>query len=355
MRDLIQLALPLGFSDSMDTKTARKRSRIYSELARAFLEAEPGLEHEFTRLFLGPGRPVAHAYEAVYREGRTMGETTLDVRHRLASEGLAPADQTLPDHVGIELAFMGHLATREAVAWSEGDEERARGYLAQQSGFLRDHLAVWLPQFCSRVLAGRPHDHYADLIHRVETFVSDDVERVGRWLGNGAGPAVNSLPECWTVSVTEECTLCEICVQVCRPGALKRIRHAEEGAVLLHFEGARCDGCASCQRWCPETAIRVRRANSGERPSSGELARSSMLPCPRCGQLHAPASMVSKVQAQAGNANEALAQRLALCADCKLKSTSLRRPNKSAANRSLLETQDPTGRLPMEAPDAPVS
>jgi TorA maturation chaperone TorD/Pyruvate/2-oxoacid:ferredoxin oxidoreductase delta subunit len=340
----------------MDTKTARQRSRTYTELAHAFLEAEPGLEREYTRLFLGPGRPVAHAYESVYREGRVMGETTLDVRNRLATEGLAPGGQTLPDHVGIELAFMGHLAAREALAWADGDEETAWGYLAQQGSFLRDHLTAWLPQFCSRVLAGRPHDHYAELARRLEAFVAGDEERVGRWLGTSVGVAadVNREQEWWVVSLGEGCTLCDICVQVCRPGALKRIRHAEDEAILLYFEATQCDGCASCQRWCPEAAIRVGRVPSGERPSSGELARSAMLACPRCGKLHAPAAMVTQVQTRAGTVNEALAQRLTLCADCKLLGTPFRRHGIGAANRPEPQAQTPAEGLSREAPDAPV-
>ena len=84
----------------MDANIARQRSQAYADLARAFSEAEPGLEREFTRLFLGPGRPVAHPYESVYREGRTMGDTTLDVRRRLTEEGLT---QCLPG-VGLKTA-----------------------------------------------------------------------------------------------------------------------------------------------------------------------------------------------------------------------------------------------------------
>jgi TorA maturation chaperone TorD/Pyruvate/2-oxoacid:ferredoxin oxidoreductase delta subunit len=340
----------------MDREIARQRSQTYTELARAFLEAEPGLEREYTRLFLGPGRPVAHAYESVYREGRTMGETTLDVRHRLATEGLAPRSQTLPDHVGIELAFMAHLAAREADAWADGDGEMARGYLAQQRSFLRDHLTAWLPQFCSRVLAGRPHARYADLACRVEAFVRDDVDRVEKWLGNhvGAAASVKTEREWWAVSLGEGCTLCDICVQVCRPGALKRIRHAEEGVIHLHFEAAQCDGCASCQRWCPEAVIRVSRVADGERPSSGELARSAMLACPRCGQLHAPAAMVTRVQARADAASEALAQRLALCADCKLHGTPFRRRSNGAANQPEPQAKTTAEGPLKEAPDAPV-
>ncbi len=143
----------------MNTHVAQQRSQTYADLAHAFTEAEPGLEQEFTRLFLGPGRPVAHPYESVYREGRTMGNTTLDVRQWLAGEGLTPSDRSLPDHVGVELAFMSHLAACEARAWDAGDEAGAQDYVVRQGDFMREHLAVWLPQFCRRVLLGQPHAH----------------------------------------------------------------------------------------------------------------------------------------------------------------------------------------------------
>jgi TorA maturation chaperone TorD/Pyruvate/2-oxoacid:ferredoxin oxidoreductase delta subunit len=300
----------------METDVALWRSETYAGLARAFSQAEPGLEKEFTRLFLGPGRPVAHPFESVYREGRVMGQTTLDVRRWLAEEGLAPASRTLPDHVGIELTFMAHLAAREAGAW-EGDEGEAWRYLGLQGRFLQEHLATWLPQFCHRVLAGRPHDHYARLARRAEDFVAQDVTRLQGWLGRsgGEGAAAAARQAGWAVTVGQGCTLCGICIQVCRPQAMRQLESERE--VALIFKADLCDGCAACQRWCPEGLIDVARVPPEEWVSGGELVRSVRLACPRCGRLHAPAAMVSKVQAQVGQAHEALLQRLALCSDCK--------------------------------------
>jgi TorA maturation chaperone TorD/Pyruvate/2-oxoacid:ferredoxin oxidoreductase delta subunit len=310
----------------MDTDTARQRSRTYADLAQAFSKAEPGLEQEFTRLFLGPGRPVAHLYESVYREGRLMGETALDVSRRLAAENLAPDGRTLPDHVGIELAFMAHMAAREALNWEAGDAEAARGQLARQGTFLRDHLLAWLPQLCRRVMAGRVHEHYAQLAGRAEAFVRSDAACIRSWLGNGedAVPDMDR-QEWWSVRVAQGCTLCDICVQVCRSGALQQIRG--EDTVSLHFDAVLCDGCAACRRWCPEGLIDVARLSPGQEPSSAELARSALLACPRCGRFHAPKAMVAKVQAQLGPGEAALSQRLALCHDCKVVGTPLRSRN----------------------------
>lgn len=320
----------------MDANTARQRSRTYAELARAFSEAKPGLQREFTRLFLGPGRPVAHPYESVYREGRMVGDTTLDVRRRLIEEGLVPRHQIQPDHVGIELAFMAHLASREALAWEIGDTDGARNCLSRQASFLQDHLATWLPQFCHRILVGRPHTHYADLAHRTEAFVTGDAAGVLPCLedvspalseaeatGSGEGVAATAGRELWTVTVSRGCTLCDICVQVCRPAALQLTRQAEPGVVTLRFDATLCDGCAACQRWCPESAISVSTAAGSDRYETKpancqlQLASSAMLACPRCGRLHAPEAMLAKVQARIGTTDEAFLQRMALCHDCK--------------------------------------
>jgi TorA maturation chaperone TorD/NAD-dependent dihydropyrimidine dehydrogenase PreA subunit len=273
----------------MDAKTASRRSRTYTSLARAFSEAEPGLEAEFTRLFLGPGRRVAHPYESVYREGRTMGDTTLDVRRWLAGEGLAPDRRVLPDHVSIELALMSHLAVREARAWESGDEHEAWDLLARQESFLHDHIVTWLPLFCRRVLMGRPHQHYADLARSTEAFVTDDAAQLRTWLGLGPRRDSDTAADRdrWRITLDRGCTFCDICVQVCRPGALQMGRQAEEGTISLRYEASLCDGCAACEHWCPEKIIRVGQVQNGEQPQSGELVRTEMLACPSCGQLHA--------------------------------------------------------------------
>jgi TorA maturation chaperone TorD/ferredoxin len=311
----------------VDIDTARQRSRTYAELAHAFSEAEPGLEQEFTRLFLGPGRPVAHPYESVYREGRTMGETTLDVRRRLVEEGMVPNSQRLPDHVGIELAFMAHLAAREALAWDAGEDDVAWRLLQQQETFLSEHLGAWLPQFCHRILAGRPLIHYGQLAQRAETFVLNDAIRIRAWLGKSvqaAGGAATDR-ESWTVSVGQKCTLCHICVEMCQPGALYGVRDEREGMISLSLDPVKCDGCAACERWCPEGAIRVAQVQDDLPLGRSELARSALLACPACGRLHVPEAMVSAIVARLGSAQEALVQRLLICYDCKATDDPLRR------------------------------
>jgi TorA maturation chaperone TorD/NAD-dependent dihydropyrimidine dehydrogenase PreA subunit len=313
----------------MNEETARQRSRTYDDLARGFSEAEPGMAQEFTRLFVGPGRPVAHPYESVYREGRIMGETTLDVRNRLAGEDLAPSRHILADHVGIELAFMAHLAAREALAWEAGEGGDARHWLVQQKSFLQDHLSNWLPQFCRRVLVGRPLPHYAELARRADVFVARDASALRAWLGDDIVDAEAVVPErkWWSVTVGQACTLCHICVEMCQPGALREVRDETERVVSLGLVPNRCDGCAACVCWCPEGAITVSKAREDQPPAEGELARSRLLACSSCGRLHLPEAMMAKIETNVGDVPEALLQRLVLCYDCRVSNVPLRRHN----------------------------
>ncbi|MCL7454424.1 MAG: molecular chaperone TorD family protein, partial [Anaerolineae bacterium] len=290
-----------------------------ADLAQAFCKPETGLEAEFTRLFLGPGRPVAPLHESVYREGRVMGETSLAVRRHLTAEGLVPCSPMLPDHISIELALMAHLTAQEALAWDAGESDEACRRLQQQETFLREHLTVWLPQLSRRVLAGRPVAYYAEVAQRTNDFVSGDAETVQAWLGDHAGttPFVPTDREWWAVTLGPGCTLCHTCVEMCQPGALRGVRDETEGVVGLSLDPATCDGCAACERWCPEGAIRVAQVRPVERPDKRELARSALLACPNCGRLHVPKAMIDTLMARMGSDQPALRQRLLLCYDCK--------------------------------------
>jgi ferredoxin len=250
-----------------------------------------------------------------------MGVPALQVRRFMAAEGMAPAGRTAPDHVSIELAFMAYLTGCEASFWEVGNQEKAIRYLDREASFLQEHLMRWLPQFCRRLLSGRPHAHYADLAHRLQAFVEADLVQVQVWSGqvpDGASGAEEPR-DWWRVGVEPGCTLCSICVQVCWPGALHL--ELEENATILSYEATLCDGCAACQRWCPEGTIHVDRVD--ECPAGGELTRSAKLACPGCGRRYTPAAMVDNVQSRLGEVSEAMLQRLIMCPDCKTRDTRL--------------------------------
>ncbi|NIN69302.1 MAG: 4Fe-4S dicluster domain-containing protein [Anaerolineae bacterium] len=297
----------------MDVSTARARSRSYASLAQGLAGPEEGLEAEYTRLFVGPGRPVAHPCESVYREGQVMGECTLAVRERYAEEGLGPEDQLLPDHVAVELEFMSYLARKEAEAWEENDVDRAEAYLRQEESFLREHLGRWLPSFCKRLLAGEAHPFYAGLAQRAWEQVAEDMAELRSWLRASAPSSIGD-SDGWTVALGPECTLCGLCARVCLPGALRLTR--DRGEMQLVFRVEVCDGCAACQQWCPEQAVIVERSARFE-GGRVVLVNSPLVICPRCGEPTVSAVLVDKLQERMAAVNEGVRQRLGLCPTCK--------------------------------------
>ena len=300
----------------MDVDTARARSRAYTSLAQGFAGPEEGLGGEYTRLFVGPGRPIAHPYESVYREGRVMGDCTLAVRECYAEEGLGPEDHLLPDHVAVELEFMAHLARKEAEAWEEGDSDRAETCLRQQESFLREHLARWLPSFCQRVLAGEAHPFYADLAQRAWKQVAEDVAQVRSWLKTAATGWIDEIHG-WTVGVVPECTLCGLCARVCIPRALRLSQNG--GEMRLRFCPGLCDGCGACEQWCPERAVTIEPSPASE-GADVVLLSSPLAICPECGEPSLAAVLLDHLQRRTTAHNEGLRRRLSLCPTCKASS-----------------------------------
>ena len=298
----------------MDVDVARARSRTYANLAQGFARPEEGLEAEYARLFVGPGRPIAHPYESVHREGQVMGDCTLTVRSLYTDEGLASDPDLLPDHVAVELEFMAHLAQKEAEAWGEGERDRAETSLRQQESFLREHLGRWLPDFCHNVLAGEAHPLYADLAHRAWEHVAQDLARVGSWR-QGTGTGSVDARSSWTVNVTEECTLCGSCTQLCKPGALSLTREAVE--MRLVFASRECDGCCACEQWCPERAVTVERSRAYQ-SEDVHLKSSPLAVCPGCGESSVPVVLLHRIQERVAADDGGLTRRLATCSRCKV-------------------------------------
>ena len=83
------------------------------------------LAQEYTQLFLGPGKHVS-PHESVQLEngsGRLWGPETGVVKRFIEAAGFdyQEAFHDLPDHISIELEFLGQLASREAEALNSGE------------------------------------------------------------------------------------------------------------------------------------------------------------------------------------------------------------------------------------------
>ncbi len=145
---------------------------------------------EFAALFLGPGEHIS-PHESVHlpQGGTLWGAETVTVRKFVDALGFKYADDYsgIPDHISVELELMAELARRESVAWEQGDTEAAANSLAYQCQFMAEHLAKWVPAFCTKVtnVAGLPF--YRDMAQLTKDFVESEQTDIDRRLDIAKG------------------------------------------------------------------------------------------------------------------------------------------------------------------------
>ncbi len=142
--------LPLA-DDQPDVMAAWQRLRAW----RAGLSGELSdetfdtLQADYNRLFVGPGPAGAPLWESVYFNDERMlfQEQTAQVRHWYESFGLerVSAAREPEDHLGLELAFLAHLAAQGLQALEDQRPAALDELLAAQRQFLSEHPLRWAP------------------------------------------------------------------------------------------------------------------------------------------------------------------------------------------------------------------
>jgi TorA maturation chaperone TorD len=110
-------------------------------------ELHKDLVGEYTRLFIGPHRLPVQPYESWWVDGKLMSESLLKVKQVYRKAGIAKAKEYAEpeDHIAFELRFMHYLCEEEL---SADTEERIAECLNMQKEYLKDHLLIWVPDFC---------------------------------------------------------------------------------------------------------------------------------------------------------------------------------------------------------------
>lgn len=123
------------------------------------------LTTEFTRLFRGISEESSPSppYESLYVDDQFYSDTTTEIRQGYRWAGVdvdGSQANELPDHLGIELQFLGELL--EMDAQGRGPEDRDTEDAIRW--MLDDHLREWLPVYRDRISEADPPDYYAGLI-----------------------------------------------------------------------------------------------------------------------------------------------------------------------------------------------
>jgi TorA maturation chaperone TorD len=140
------------------------------------------LKADYTRIFIGIGKPVSPPWESVYfNEDRMIfQEQTLQVREWYRHFGLEAEKlyHEPDDHVGLELAFLAHLARLRVAALEENNEPEFEQLLGAQRQFLFEHPLTWIPYWCGKVEQHARTDFYRGLAQLIRGSLYTLAERL---------------------------------------------------------------------------------------------------------------------------------------------------------------------------------
>jgi len=149
------------------------------------------LAEEYAYLFVGPGKHVA-PYESVQMKrgtGLLMGKETAVVCQFIKDAGFdfLNADGKIPDHISIELEFLGHLAGAEAKALEDNKMDAYLSCIGWQHKFITTHLGKWAAEFARRVKERASVPFYKSFASILPRFLASEKAWLGKVLNDEGG------------------------------------------------------------------------------------------------------------------------------------------------------------------------
>lgn len=159
---------PLGAEQAEIQRGLELLARWSVENQRGLSQAEfEQLKRDHTHLFVGLDRVLAPVWESVYfnQNRLVFQQQTIQVREWYARFGLEleRLHQEPDDHIGLELSFVAHLASRALEVMD--DMPLFAELLQAQRDFLTDHLLRWGPTWAKLVKQHAETDFYRGLAH----------------------------------------------------------------------------------------------------------------------------------------------------------------------------------------------
>jgi len=153
----------------------------------AFVKAASGmanikdeLEAEHASLFVLPSGVIPH--EAVYldKEKRLGGRVTMGVRqfYERAGTELSEACLEMPDHIGMELEFLGLLCKLERELRGGDDRSSLLKCIELQKTFLGEHISQWGYSCCEEVVKHAVYGFYKAVARFTMKFLKSEEEYV---------------------------------------------------------------------------------------------------------------------------------------------------------------------------------
>ena len=157
--------IPLG-EDQKEVQDGMKLLSAWNQTYSDGLTVEgfEAVRDDYTRLFVGPGKVLAPVWESMYftKERSIFQKETLEVRDWYRRYGVESVKlyHEPDDHLGLELAFVAHLAGLAHAALESGDQEKFQELLTAQREFLSKHTFQWVAGWSALVLEHARTDFY---------------------------------------------------------------------------------------------------------------------------------------------------------------------------------------------------
>lgn len=122
---------------------------LYSSQESYLLE----LQKEYTQLCHASKPRLLPLFESVYREGKLLQQSTVEVARLYYQAGLKLSESFSlpPDHISLELEFMAYLCSQEIEAVEKNDSLVLNKAKELQLKMLTEHLRLFVPAFAQRI------------------------------------------------------------------------------------------------------------------------------------------------------------------------------------------------------------
>ncbi len=138
------------------------------------------LRVDYTGLFIEITDKDISPWESVYftEERGIFQKSTLKVREWYRRFGLQVTKlyKEPDDHVGLEFAFLSHLARQAVEALEDEDRDRTRKIIQAQKDFLGEHVLTWVPNWSEQLREYAKTDFYRGVSHLVQGSLDETRE-----------------------------------------------------------------------------------------------------------------------------------------------------------------------------------
>ena len=152
----------------------------FVKVASGIANIKDELEAEHASLFVLPSGVIPH--EAVYldKEKRLGGRVTMGVRQFYERAGTDISEDCIemPDHIGMELEFMGLLCKIEKELLESADHSSLLKCIELQKTFLQEHLSQWAYVCCEEVIKHAVFGFYKAVARFTIEFLKSEEEYV---------------------------------------------------------------------------------------------------------------------------------------------------------------------------------